>query len=251
MVTPGTQLPSLINVNTPTGPSVINTALPDVLTGKVISIDPIAQTALVTSSIGNPQVINLQGMSPEVGSDLFFNPATNTILGTQTLTAPITQTQPSGLGSLIPPTNTPVETTPPPIVPPVVTPPVNINPIINAEPPKPITPTIPETPTTSVTPTPVPPGEFVFKPVEQEIVKEIVTPVTPTTPTIPTTPKTPSTPSIPFFPTFTSDGTTYVDYGQPEVPPPELYGMFHLPPPEYTKASGPMANVGIMSGATQ
>jgi hypothetical protein len=42
-----------------------------------------------------------------------------------------------------------------------------------------------------------------------------------------------------------------VDYGYPDVPPPELYGIFNLPPPEYTRASGPMADVGIMSGATK
>lgn len=55
---------------------------------------------------------------------------------------------------------------------------------------------------------------------------------------------------FPFLP-ISSGGNESVDYDQPDVPPPELYGIFNLPPPEYTQATGPMANVGIMSGATQ
>lgn len=45
--------------------------------------------------------------------------------------------------------------------------------------------------------------------------------------------------------------TEYIDYAQPQVPAPELYGIYQLPAPEYTRATGPTAPVGIMSGETK
>jgi len=45
--------------------------------------------------------------------------------------------------------------------------------------------------------------------------------------------------------------TEYIDYAQPQVPAPELYGIYQLPTPEYTRATGPTAPVGIMSGETK
>jgi DNA-binding transcriptional MerR regulator len=86
-----------------------------------------------------------------------------------------------------------------------------------------------------------------------------VTPVTPPTSVVPSVPVVPTTPVSPplqndfvaFPTTVDANGTPYVDYGYPSVPSPQLYGIFNLPTPEYTQAAGPMANVGIMSGATQ
>jgi len=260
MTTPSAadRLPVLVNINTPTGASVINTALPDVAVGKVVSIDPAAQTAIVSTAIGNPQLINLQGMSPEVGSDLFFNPATSIALGTPITTAPVTQTQPSGLGSLIPTTYTPIGTTPPPIVPvgvdtiassggedtlpgvgvdtveggltpvttPTVTTPTVTTPTVTDEPPV-VTPVTTPTITTPTVTTPT------------------VTTPTVTTPTV-VTPPVVTPPSFPPFFFMPSDRETrQLDYGFPTVPAPELYGTYEMPYPNYLRPLDPYLGYGI------
>jgi hypothetical protein len=252
------QLPVLVNVNTPTGASVINTALPDVSVGKVVSIDPVAQTALVASAIGNPQVINLQGMSPEVGSDLFFNPATSMVLGTPIATAPVTQTQPSGLGSLVPPTYTPIGTTPPPIVPPPIVPP-DVPPVVT---PPPIVPigvdTIPgigidtvEGGATPVIPPPVISPPVITPPVETPpvVTPPVVTPpvVTPPVVTPPVvTPPVVTPPVIPpIIPVVTPPTGQPTEFGYPVVPPPELYGTYEMPYPNYLRPLNPYLGYGI------
>jgi len=146
-----------------------------------------------------------------------------------------------------------------PVVQPEIRPEVDQKPFIDVEPPKPVA----ETPT-------VKPGEFVFSPVDQQIINTIIgtpiyqptpttTPTTTPTITTPTTtpvkpvtvPKVPTIPFFPFIPIPSGQQTGETDYGQPEPMPFDAYGIFNLPPPEYTRSYGPLADVGIMSGATK
>lgn len=249
MGSPATQLPVLVNVNSPTGASVINTALPDVSVGKVVSVDPIAQTALVSTALGNPQLVNLQGILPPVGGDLFFNPALNVALGTPITTASVTQTQPSGLGSLISTTYTPIGTTPPSIVPPDVPPVVTQPPIVPIG-----VDTIPgigidtveggELPV--ITPPDISPPVITL-PVET---LPVVTPPVVTTPVV-TTPvvKPPVvTPRVPFPSLFFPYGDKKVidiNYDDVVVPPPELPGAYEMPYPNYLRPLDPYLGYGI------
>lgn len=251
------QLPVLVPIINPSGAQqFINTKQQNVGVGTVISVDPTAGTALIGTSTGIPQVINLQGSSVSTGTNVFFDPSTGTVLGTPVAPTLTTQTQ-TGVQTYTP-TGTPVTTQDKG---PSIPTPTNITtiapegpPPINVEVPEPVKT---ETPSTSI----VPEGEFVFTPFEQNVIRSIfgfpelpvTTSLSTTTTTKPTTIK-PSVPSAPFFPLLPvseQKPTEYIDYGYPDVPPPEIGGFFYIPPPEYTRSYGPIADVGIMSGATK
>ena len=251
------QLPVLVPIINPSGAQqFINTKQQNVGVGTVISVDPTAGTALIGTSTGIPQVINLQGSSVSTGTNVLFDPSTGTVLGTPVVPTLTTQTQ-TGVQTYTP-IGTPVTTQDKG---PSIPTPTNITtiapegpPPINVEVPEPVKT---ENPLTSI----VPEGEFVFTPFEQNVIRSIfgfpelpvTTPLSTTTTTKPTTIK-PSVPSAPFFPLLPvseQKPTEYIDYGYPDVPPPEIGGFFYIPPPEYTRSYGPIADVGIMSGATK
>lgn len=202
-------------------------------TGTVIATDPNAKVAIVQDTNNNISFVSTIDTRVDVGSNVTFNPTTNTLTSV-TPTSDInlevrTNVVPPELPPATLPTTTPVTTT---------------------------TPTFPEFTFTDGDKTIL--NEIIGMPVEQPVVEEtkptevIKDETKPTGTTKPSVPKTP-TPFgfFPFIPMPRSGEGESVDYGQPDVPPPELYGIFNLPPPEYTRATGPMADVGIMSGATQ
>jgi hypothetical protein len=214
----------------------------------------------VSTALGNPQVINLQGISATQGSDIFFNPSTNTILGTPVVSAPATQTQPQGLGSLVAGTYAPVGT------------PTggNINTVTGVQPTAPVS-QLP--PISTVLPQESVPGGVqvdtipglgvdTIQGIAQDTIPAvtidtITAPVTPLTPVVPgadtvpggtkTDVKMPTIPAFPslFFPIQKSVQAGTKDYEYPTVPPPELSGSYEMPYPNYLRPLDPYLGYGL------
>lgn len=221
---------------TPVDTGIISTIPSDQIIAQPVVTEPVVTEPVVTEPViqqpteTQPEVITKPDVQPEV------------------VTQPEAQQ----------PQQETIQTTPPvTTTPPTTTPPIPISPPINVEPPD-----ITKQPPGATESTPaINPGEFVFTPFEQNVIRSIfgfpelpvTTPLSTTTTTKPTTIK-PSVPSAPFFPLLPvseQKSTEYIDYGYPDVPPPEIGGFFYIPPPEYTQSYGPIADVGIMSGATK
>jgi hypothetical protein len=116
-------------------------------------------------------------------------------------------------------------------------------------PPATVTPTPTETPPPTVTP-PVTPTETPPPTVEPPAVGP--TPTTPTTsPTSPTSPATSVKPPGPAFPSLFfpirvgQDGTQYIDYGYPDVPPPQLPPYTPFGAPNYLRPLDPYLGYGL------
>ncbi|NBW17721.1 MAG: hypothetical protein EBR82_58070 [Caulobacteraceae bacterium] len=244
------QLPVFVNVVDPSGANkIIDAAKPNIGSGTVISVDPNTGTALVSAGAGNPQVVNLQGMNPNIGTDIFFNPGTSAVIGTPVITKPETQTKPSGIVSLIPPVYTPIGLQPPSITTPPVelTPPVVSPPVITT-----ITPPA-EIEVPTITPPVVTPPPITIPPVE--LTPPVVTPPGVTTPPIVSpppvvtppvvTPPVVTTPPIVSPPIIPPSIGEPPPFGYPSVPPPELSGTYELPYPNYLRPLEPYLGYGI------
>ena len=249
MINPS-QLPVLATVVDPSGASkTIDVSKPNIGTGTIISVDPSSGTALVSTATGNPQVVNLQGANPAIGTDLFFTPSTNTIIGTPVTSTPVVQTQPNPefktpvytpIGTIV---GGPINTQPNipvnvPINPGGITsivPPVSVIKTPGAD----TIPGIDIIPGIDLAPTPgvdtIPGGS-----------PDIPT-VGPPTTEIKTGPKI-TTPRVPFpslfFP-FGEQQTKQLDFGYPEVPPPEIPDYNPLPYPNYLRPLTPYLPMGL------
>lgn len=249
MINPS-QLPVLATVVDPSGASkTIDVSKPNIGTGTIISVDPSSGTALVSTATGNPQVVNLQGANPAIGTDLFFTPSTNTIIGTPVTSTPVVQTQPNP--ELKTPVYTPIGT--------IVGGPINTQPNIPVN--VPINPggITSIVPPVSVIKTPgadtipgidiIPGIDLVQTPGVDTIPggsPDIPT-VGPPTTEIKTGPKI-TTPRVPFpslfFP-FGEQQTKQLDFGYPEVPPPEIPDYNPLPYPNYLRPLTPYLPMGL------
>jgi hypothetical protein len=214
--------------------------------GTVISINPTAGTALIGTSTGIPQVVNLQGSSVTTGHDVFFDPSTGTVLGTPVVPTLTTQTQ-TGVQTYTP-IGTPVTTQDKG---PSMPTPTNITTTSTTFPP--IT-TIDTTPGGLGVDTI--PGGLKLDTIPGGGSVDI-TPLVPiNTDTIPggadtipgggatkvTKPRVPF-PSL-FFP-IPQAQTKQLEFGYPEVPPPELSGTYELPYPNYLRPLEPYLGYGI------
>jgi len=248
------QLPSLVTITNPAGATtLLDTSKPNVGIGNIVSVNPGANTALVSTATGSPQVVDIQGASVTVGSDIFFNPTTSTILGTPVTPQITTQTQPQVIQETYTPIGTPVITTP--IVPGVTTPltPSITTPSITT--PSGITPSIT---TIDTVPGGVPVGVDTIS-VGVDTISTSVDTISTGTDTIPggttpgvTTPggTTPATkpqsfPSL-FFP-FGAPTTRELKFDYPVVPPPELPPYTPFGPPNYLRPLEPYLGYGIGS----
>lgn len=198
--------------------------------GTVLSVDPNAKIAVVSDTNNNISIVSTMGANVSNGSNITFDATTNTL----------TSVNPDNSLTLDVRSN---------VVPPELPKPGGQE-VLNE------TLVLPEVKFTDREQTIL--NEIIGAPVEQITVEEtkpteqIKDQVKPASTAKPSIPKAASPFGFfPFIPIPSSGGDDSVDYDQPDVPPPELYGIFNLPPPEYTQATGPMANVGIMSGATQ
>lgn len=269
--------PIFTEVKTNTGTALVNTTAPNISTGTVVSIDPNAQTALVSTNTGSPFLVNLFDFNPTIGSNLFFNASTGDVIGTPAgqppmgdigLPPPIIDGgvigAPPGIGGYTPigipvteignvPTigtpiiNTPSELTPPTTPPPAEVPPVIINTVPPPSPPETpptITPPTTEVPPTVSPPTITPPGVNV--PTGNVPTGSLPPPTTPpTTPPVVRPPVVTTQPVITIPPIITTPTPPPTPWELPVVPPPELSGSFQMPYPNYLRPLDPYLPYGI------